>query len=121
METIENRLLEMDISEWEKFKADIDIKIKNKSILKPIQVLMERDTVYIFYKDSKSVCAEMVKLYKEENESDENLTPFHFWCEEPSVESYKFMGKEYLCINLWYDRQDDIAEEVFQKLSNLIK
>ena len=58
-------------------------------IFQAIQI--EGDTVYVFTEDWE---------YK-----------IHLWCTEPEMSSFKFLGKDYDCIWLWYDKQDDIAEE----------
>ena len=117
---IEKFLLNLSISEWEELKKDVDIKIKNISILKPIQVILEKDCVFVFYKEIKNVINQMNELYEQNKESDISILPFNLWCDNPRNIKYKFMGIEYEAICLWYDYQNDIAEGVYNYLNNLI-
>ena len=72
-------------------------------ILQAIQI--EGDTVYVFTDEPYTLLKELKEGYEDWEYK------IHLWCTEPEMSSFKFLGKDYDCIWLWYDKQDDIAEE----------
>ena len=76
---------------------------------------MEWDMVYVFADEPYTLLKELVEWY--ENETYK----IHLWCTEPELTSFKFLGKSYDCIGLWYDKQDDIAKDAAREFNRLTK
>lgn len=86
-----------------------------KETMEILQCIQDTDTLYIFTDNPK----EDIKVFKDKYEND--TSTIRLWCQEPYLNDYKFLGKEYECINLWFDYEDEVAEEVKKEFDKLIK
>ncbi len=74
-------------------------------ILKPKHIIViDRDTVYLFYNPTiiKDIYEQLIVIY---NNEDANF-PIHLWYEPPELKEIIFMWNKYKAIQLWYDKCD---------------
>jgi hypothetical protein len=81
--------------------------------LKVLQVIRNWDELYLFTETPEI----SIKVLVDEYENGDGY--LSLWCDTPEITEYEFLGKKYLCIWLWYDYEDDVAEEAKKYFDNL--
>ena len=119
MNNLKKELINLSVEKWEELKKEVDKMIINKEMMSPSEVLLEGDTVILFYEDLEPIIKKMREMYADE--SDDDIAPFSLGCEEPEILDYKFFGKEMQGIPIWFDREEENAKELYDTLKPLVK
>lgn len=67
------------------------------------QIIVDNGLALIFTENPAEDILELKKAYENRNEKNYK---FPLGYEEPEIQSYEFLGKEYRCISLWFDNED---------------
>ena len=69
------------------------------------QIIVDGTTVFIFTDDAEKDIVTLTEAYERYSDGGEEFE-FPLGYEMPLLTTYKFLGREYPCISLWFDNED---------------
>ena len=64
------------------------------------QIIVNDDLVFMFTDNPKEDIKILIEKY------DNKTSEIHLGYETPELTTFRFLGKDYDCINLWFDNED---------------